>query len=55
MAQRQQDEAVSNRSKLVEIDSVDSYSELMRAQSALSAAIEIAAQLPPPGLVERAR
>ncbi|HKP62478.1 MAG TPA: flagellar hook-associated protein FlgL [Polyangiales bacterium] len=55
MAQRQQDEAVSARSKLVEIDAVDAYSELMRAQSALSAAIEIAAQLPPPGLVERAR
>jgi flagellar hook-associated protein 3 FlgL len=55
MAQRQQDEAISARSKLVEIDAVDAYSELMRAQSALSAAIEIAAQLPPPGLVERAR
>jgi flagellar hook-associated protein 3 FlgL len=55
LAQRNQDEAVLNRSKLVEIDAIDSYSELVRAQSALNAAIEIAAQLPPPGLVERAR
>lgn len=55
MAQRNQDEAVKTRSKLVEIDAVDAYSELMRATSALNAAIEIAAQLPPPGLVERAR
>ncbi|HKU40087.1 MAG TPA: flagellar hook-associated protein FlgL [Polyangiales bacterium] len=55
MAQRQQDESIAARSKLVEIDAVDAYSELMRAQSALSAAIEIAAQLPPQGLVERAR
>jgi flagellar hook-associated protein 3 FlgL len=55
MAQRNQDEAVKARSKLVEIDPVDSYSELMRASTALNAAITIAAQLPPPGLVERAR
>jgi flagellar hook-associated protein 3 FlgL len=55
MAQRNQDEAVKARSKLVEIDPVDSYSELMRASTALNAAIQIAAQLPPPGLVERAR
>jgi flagellar hook-associated protein 3 FlgL len=55
MAQRNQDEAMKARSKLVEIDPIDSYSELMRASTALNAAIEIAAQLPPPGLVERAR
>ena len=55
MAQRNQDSARLNRSKLVEIDAVDAYSELMRATSALNAAIQIAAQLPPPGLVERAR
>jgi flagellar hook-associated protein 3 FlgL len=55
MAQREQDQANEARSRLVEIDSVDAYSELMRAQTALSAAIEIAAQLPPPGLVDRAR
>jgi hypothetical protein len=55
MAQRNQDEAVNAKSKLVEIDAVDAYSELVRAQSALNAAIEIAAQLPPPGLIERAR
>lgn len=55
LAQRHQDEAINARSKLVEIDAIDAYSELMRAQSALAAAIEIAAQLPPTGLVERAR
>jgi flagellar hook-associated protein 3 FlgL len=55
MAQRNQDSAVKARSKLVEIDAVDSYSELVRAQSALDAAISIAAQLPPAGLVDRAR
>lgn len=55
LAQRNQDEAMLHRSRLVEIDPIDSYSELVRAQSALSAAIEIAAQLPPPGLVQRAR
>jgi flagellar hook-associated protein 3 FlgL len=55
MSQRNQDEAVKAKSKLVEIDAVDAYSELVRAQSALNAAIEIAAQLPPPGLIERAR
>jgi flagellar hook-associated protein 3 FlgL len=55
MAQRNQDQAVNAKSKLVEIDAVDAYSELVRAQSALNAAIEIAAQLPPPGLIERAR
>jgi flagellar hook-associated protein 3 FlgL len=55
MAQRHQDEAVKARGKLVAIDEVDSFSELMRAQTALNAAITIAAQLPPPGLVDRAR
>jgi flagellar hook-associated protein 3 FlgL len=55
MAQRHQDEATKARSSLVEIDAVDSYSDLMRAQSALNAAVQIAAQLPPPGLVERSR
>jgi flagellin-like hook-associated protein FlgL len=55
MAQRNQDEAVKAKSKLVEVDSVDSYSELVRAQSALNAAIQIASQLPPPGLIDRVR
>jgi flagellar hook-associated protein 3 FlgL len=55
MATRHQDEAREARSKLVEIDAVDAYSELMSAMSALNAAIEIAAQIPPPGLIERAR
>jgi flagellar hook-associated protein 3 FlgL len=55
MAQRSQDNAAQARAKLIEIDPIESYSELMRASTALNAAIEIAAQLPPPGLVERAR
>jgi flagellar hook-associated protein 3 FlgL len=55
MAQREQDQAGAARTKLIEIDTVDAYSDLVRAQTALSAAVEIAAQLPPPGLVDRAR
>jgi flagellar hook-associated protein 3 FlgL len=55
MAQRNQDEAVKAKSKLVEIDSVEAYSELTRASTALNAAITIAAQLPPPGLIDRQR
>jgi flagellar hook-associated protein 3 FlgL len=55
MAQRHQDEARTSRAKLVEIDEIASYSNLVRAQSALNSAIEIAAQLPPPGLIDRAR
>lgn len=55
MVQRNQDDAAQARSKLVEVDQVESYSELMRANSALNAAISIAAQLPPPSLVDRAR
>ena len=52
---RNQDLATLNRSNLVEIDAADAYSDLIRAQTALNAAIEIAAQLPPQGLVGRAR
>jgi flagellar hook-associated protein 3 FlgL len=52
---RNQDLALTSRSKLVDIDAAESYTDLARAQSALSAAIEIAAQLPPPGLVGRQR
>lgn len=55
LAQRNQDDAATSLAKLVGIDPVDSYSELTRASTALNAAISIAAQLPPPGLIERAR
>lgn len=55
MAQRHQDQTIEARSNLVEIDTVEAFSEFMRAQTALNAAIEIAAQLPPQGLVNRAR
>jgi flagellin-like hook-associated protein FlgL len=52
---RNQDQATTSRSNLVDIDAADAYSDLIRAQSALQAAIEIASQLPPQGLVGRAR
>jgi flagellar hook-associated protein 3 FlgL len=47
------DAATDRRSSLIDIDMAQSYSDLMRAQSALAAAINIAAQLPPPGLASR--
>ena len=47
------DTATARRSSLIDIDAAQSYSDLMRAQSALNAAIQIAGQLPPPGLVSR--
>jgi flagellar hook-associated protein 3 FlgL len=47
------DSATERRSNLTEIDMAQSYSDLMRAQTALAAAINIAAQLPPPGLASR--
>jgi flagellar hook-associated protein 3 FlgL len=55
VAQRVQDTATQSRSKLVDIDAAVAYTNLAQAQSALSAAVQIAGQLPPPGLVERAR
>jgi flagellar hook-associated protein 3 FlgL len=47
------DAATDRRSNLIDVDMAQSYSDLMRAQSALAAAINIAAQLPPPGLASR--
>ncbi|MET0386131.1 MAG: flagellar hook-associated protein FlgL [Polyangiales bacterium] len=55
VVQRGGDAAAKNRSALVDIDAAESYSNLIRAQSALSAAIEIASQLPMPGLASRSR
>lgn len=55
VATRAQDLATENRSSLVDIDPAKAYTDLARAQTALSAAIEIAGQLPPPGLVGRGR
>jgi flagellar hook-associated protein 3 FlgL len=52
---RASDLAKVNHSKLVEVDAAQAYTDLAHMQSALSAAIQIAAQLPPPGLVERSR
>jgi hypothetical protein len=37
------------------VDAVQAYSDFARAQSALSAAVEMASQLPPQGLVQRSR
>lgn len=50
---KQKDSATQRRSNLIDVDMAQSYSDLMRAQSALMAAINIAAQLPPPGLASR--
>ena len=55
VATRAQDLATLNRSAMVDIDAAQAYTDLARAQTALSAAIEIAGQLPPPGLVGRGR
>jgi flagellar hook-associated protein 3 FlgL len=55
VAIRNQDLALTARSKLIDNDAADAYTDLARAQSALSAAIQIAAQLPPPGLVGKSR
>jgi flagellar hook-associated protein 3 FlgL len=55
VATRSQDLATLSRSSLVDIDAAKAYTDLARAQTALSAAIEIAGQLPPPGLVGRGR
>jgi len=50
---KQKDSATERRSNAIDIDMATSYSDLMRAQSALAAAISIAGQLPPPGLASR--
>jgi flagellar hook-associated protein 3 FlgL len=50
---RAKDTATARRSELIDIDAAQAYSDLMRAQTALTAAISIAAQLPPPGLATR--
>jgi flagellar hook-associated protein 3 FlgL len=55
VAVRNQDLALAARSQLIDNDPADAYSDLARAQSALSAAIAIAAQLPPAGLVGQGR
>ncbi|MEY4582542.1 MAG: flagellar hook-filament junction protein FlgL [Pseudomonadota bacterium] len=55
VAGRAQDTSTKNRSSLVDIDAAQSYTDMARAQTALSAAIEIAGQLPMPGLVSRSR
>lgn len=47
------DAATARRSNLTDIDQAQAYTDLMRAQTALAAAIQIAGQLPPPGLVSR--
>lgn len=53
VAQKAQDTATANKSSLVDIDAAKAYSDLARATTALQAAIQIAGQLPPPGLVSR--
>jgi flagellin-like hook-associated protein FlgL len=50
---RAKDTAIERRSNLIDIDQALAYTDLARAQTALTAAIQIAAQLPPPGLATR--
>jgi flagellar hook-associated protein 3 FlgL len=50
---RAKDTATERRSSLIDIDAAQAYTDLARAQSALAAAIQIAGQLPPPGLATR--
>lgn len=51
VAERAQFEAIDHRSKAVEADVFDSFVGLARAQQQLQAAVQVAAQLPMPGLV----
>jgi len=55
VATRAQDAATVSRSNLIDIDAAKAYTDLAKAQTALNAAIQIAGQLPPPGLVNRSR
>jgi flagellar hook-associated protein 3 FlgL len=55
VAQRGQDRAIAARSRLLDIDPLDAYTELARAQQALQAAVAVASQLPAPGLASTAR
>jgi flagellar hook-associated protein 3 FlgL len=55
VAQRGQDRAIAGRSRLLDIDPLDAYTELARAQQALQAAVAVASQLPAPGLASTAR
>jgi flagellar hook-associated protein 3 FlgL len=55
VAGRAEDSATTSHSNLVDIDAAQAYTNLARMQTALQAAIQIAGQLPPPGLVDRSR
>jgi flagellar hook-associated protein 3 FlgL len=55
VAERGKDQAVSARSHLLDVDPLDAYTELARAQQALQAAVAVASQLPAPGLASSAR
>jgi flagellar hook-associated protein 3 FlgL len=48
---RSEEQAVGRREDLIGVDVSETYLELQQAQQALSAAVQIAAQLPLPGLV----
>lgn len=53
VAEKTKDRAAQRQTELVGIDPLDAYTALTRAQSALQAAVQIAAQLPLPGLAQR--
>lgn len=50
---RAKDTATERRSSLIDIDAALAFTDLARARNALAAAIQIAGQLPPPGLATR--
>lgn len=47
--------ATANRKTLVEMEPLDAFSDLARAEQALQAAVQVAMQLPLPGLVDQGR
>ena len=53
VVERRRDRAIEDRASLVEVDPFEAFSDLARAESALQAAVKVAAELPLPGLVER--
>ena len=53
VAERTQHDAITERSRLVEADALETFAELAQAEYALQSAVEIASRLPPPGLLGR--
>jgi flagellar hook-associated protein 3 FlgL len=54
-AERTRDRAIATRDRLVGADTMEALSDLVRAQQALEVAVQVAAQLPPTGLLQGGR